>query len=135
MKGKPDLYAEDGVNVYAGDEFSAHAGRVCKESFDNSAFVEVDDPSGGYFRGSRSFQLHGLPTSFRLSMTSDGNGTKVILNAAAGMYRQAALDLLAMSGTDLTRAYESKSVGILVLFLHIFVIDIPLKIVLSIGFS
>lgn len=103
MKGKPDLYAQDGVNVGAGDEFSAHAGQVCKGSFDNSAFVEVDDPSGGYFRGSRSFQLHGLPASFRLSMTSDGNGTKVILNAAAEMYRQAARDLLAMSGTDLTR--------------------------------
>lgn len=99
---KPDLYAQDGVNVQVGDDFSAHAGRVCRDSFGNSVFVQVNDPSG-YFRGSRSLRLHSLPPNYELGMTSDGNGTKVVLNAAAEMYREAAYDLLAMSSTDLVR--------------------------------
>lgn len=103
LKGKPDLYAEDGVNVDAGDEFSAHAGRICQESFQNSPHVRVRDLSEGYFRGVRSFRFYHLPRGYSFDMTSDGNGTKVVLSAAAGMYRQAACDLLAMAGMDITR--------------------------------
>lgn len=98
-----DFYKQDGVDVKAGDNFSAHAGSVCHESFKNSPFVRVRDLSNGYFRGVRSFRFHHLPRGYELDMTSDGNGTKVILSAAAEMYGQAAYDLLAMSGMDLTR--------------------------------
>lgn len=103
LKEKPDLYAEDGVNVHAGDEFSAHAGSVCLQSFENSPYVKVRDLSEGYFRGVRSFRFHHLPRGYEFDMTSDGNGTKVVLSAAAEMYGQAACDLLAMSGMDITR--------------------------------
>ena len=99
----PDLYSEDGVDVKSGDSFSASAGRVCVESFRNSPHVRVTDLSQGYFRGVRGFRFHHLPRGYFQEMTSDGNGTKVVLTAAAGMYRQSPRDLLAMTGMDITR--------------------------------
>lgn len=103
MPENQDLYAQDGVDVEAGDSFSAHAGNVCQASQRNSPFVEVLDLSGGYFRGSRCFRFHNLPADHAFDMVSDGNGTKVVLSAAAEMYEQAAYDLLAMTSMDLTR--------------------------------
>lgn len=100
---KKDLYAEDGVNVEAGDAFSAIAGRVCRDSFKNSPHVKVYDLSDGYFRGVRGFRFHHLPRGYMFDMTSDGDGSKVILNAMAGNYEFAAYDLLAMCGMDVTR--------------------------------
>ena len=98
-----DLYKVDGVNVAAGDDFSALAGKVCRDSYKNSPYVRVRDLSKGYFRGVRSFSFCHLPRGYRFDMASDGSGTKVVLSAAAKMYRQAACDLLAMCGMDLTR--------------------------------
>lgn len=103
VKVVTDLYRIDGVNVAAGDDFSALAGQVCHDSFNNSPYVRVRDLSNGYFRGVRSFRFHHLPRGYEFDMASDGNGTKPVLSAAAEMYRQAAYDLLAMCGMDLTR--------------------------------
>ena len=100
---KTDLYAQDGVNVQAGDEFSAIAGRVCRDSFKNSSHVVVHDMSDGYFRGVRGFRFRKLPKGYIFDMTSDGNGTKVILNAAAENFEDAPYDLLAMNEMDITR--------------------------------
>lgn len=100
---KPNLYKADGVDVEAGDSFSAHAGEVCRGSFGNSPYIQVDGLASGHFRGARCFRFHHLPRHYGFDMTSDGNGTKVVLTAAAGMYRSAARDLLAMSAMDLTR--------------------------------
>lgn len=98
-----NLYTQDGVNVAAGDSFSAYAGNVCRDSWSNSPFVRVHDLSSGYFRGVRSFSFHGLPEGCTMDMTSDGNGTKVVLNAMAGNFEDAGCDLLAMSAMDLVR--------------------------------
>lgn len=98
-----DQYKQDGVDVVEGDKFSAYAGKICQSSFKNSPFVEVLDPSGGYFRGVRSFRFRGLPDGFSIGATSDGNGTKVVFNDAAQMPFVAARDLIAMSCGDITR--------------------------------
>ena len=98
-----DTYKQDGVDVIEGDKFSAYAGKTCQESFQNSPFVEVLDPSGGYFRGARSFRFRNLPDGFSIGTTSDGNGTKVVFNDAAQMPFVAAQDLIAMSCGDITR--------------------------------
>jgi len=98
-----NLYKADGVDVEAGDAFSEHAGTVCRGNWKNSPFVEVYDLSDGFFRGVRGFRLRHLPRGYLIDKTSDGSGTKVVLSAAAGLYRQAACDLLAMCSTDLTR--------------------------------
>lgn len=98
-----NLYKQDGVDVASGDAFSAHAGKVCHDSWDNCPYVKVRDLSRGYFRGVRGFSFHHLPRGYCLDIGSDGNGTKVVLTAAAGLYRYAACDLLAMCGMDQIR--------------------------------
>jgi len=98
-----DIYKQDGVNVAEGDNFSAYAGRICVESFGNSPFVEVLDMSAGYFRGVRGFRFKNLPPGYIFDMTSDGNGTKVIVSDAALRHSWAGYDLLAMSCGDITR--------------------------------
>lgn len=98
-----DLYKQDGVNISAGDAFSAFAGRICTESYGNSPFVEVTDLSRGYFRGPRGWQLQGLPEECLLTSAMDGIGTKVVLIDAAGSYEDAANDVVAMCAMDVTR--------------------------------
>ncbi len=52
-----DLYQQDGVNISAGDAFSAFVGQLCRESYHNSRFVQVADLSRGDFRGPRGWKL------------------------------------------------------------------------------
>lgn len=96
-------YAQDGVDVELEAEFSKSAGRVCKDSYTNSPFVEVLDLSEGNFRGPRPFKLKGLPEGYIMEMSSDGLGTKSILIDAAKSHRTAAMDLFAMVTSDITR--------------------------------
>lgn len=103
MGSKKDLYAQDGVNVSAGDALSKYAGEICFESFENSPFVRVNELSGGFYRGVRTYSFVGLPYGCELDMTSDGNGTKVILTALAGTFHCAGNDLVAMSCMDIVR--------------------------------
>ena len=42
-KNSNDKYAQDGVNINAGDEFSSFCGNVCKSTYANSPFVEVNN--------------------------------------------------------------------------------------------
>lgn len=96
-------YAEDGVDVVAGDDFSAFAGIICQRSYGNSSFVEVTDLSRGNFRGPRGWRPKGLPAECILTSVMDGIGTKVVLIDAAGTYEHAAHDIVAMTAMDITR--------------------------------
>lgn len=96
-------YTQDGVNVKEGDKFSAFAGKICRDSFLNSPYVEVLDPSAGYFRGIRSFRLCNLPAKITQELATDGNGTKSILNDAVLKHWWAGFDLMAMCAGDISR--------------------------------
>jgi len=98
-----DLYAQDGVNIEEGDSFSQMAGAVCRDSFENSPFAEVDDFSDGHFRGPRGLKLRNLPDDWRLDIAPDGIGTKVVVIDAAMAHRSASRNLVAMCGGDITR--------------------------------
>ncbi|MCA9363697.1 hypothetical protein KC727_00565 [Candidatus Kaiserbacteria bacterium] len=97
------LYAEDGVDVAEEASFSSFAGEICRGSYNNSPFVEVQDLSEGQFRGPRPVKLNGLPDGYMTEASSDGLGTKGILIDAAGAQETAAYDLIAMVATDITR--------------------------------
>lgn len=98
-----DLYKEDGVDIPAGDAFSAFNGKLCRESYGNSPFVRVFDLSRGNFRGPRGWRLVDLPDECLLTSAVDGIGTKVVLIDAAGSYEHAANDVVAMCAMDITR--------------------------------
>ena len=98
-----NLYREDGVNVVAGDDFSALAGEVCRTTFGNSPFVEVCEFSGGHFRGPRAFCIRNLPDDYALDTAPDGIGTKVVAIDAAVGHWDACRDVIAMTGGDITR--------------------------------
>ncbi len=97
------LYAQDGVNVEAGDTFSKIAGEVCRSSFDNSQFVEVMDFADGHFRGPRAFRLKNLPDGYFFDIAPDGIGTKVVVIDAAGEHYNSPQDLIAMTCGDISR--------------------------------
>lgn len=97
------LYAQDGVDVEEEASFSKFAGSVCKASYKNSPFVEVHDLSGGQFRGPRPFTFKNLPAGYFIEASTDGIGTKGILHDAAQTHHLAAYDLIAMTGSDITR--------------------------------
>lgn len=97
-----NIYAQDGVHVKEGDSFSAYAGRICRESYENSPFVKVTDLSEGRFRGPRAMELQNLPEKCLMTAASDGVGTKVVLHSLAGS-PNAAYDLVAMTQTDIAR--------------------------------
>lgn len=96
-------YAEDGVNISAGDAFSHFCGEICKSSYQNSPFVQVTDLSKGSFRGPRGFKLVGLPEGCLQTMVVDGIGTKVVPIVASGRLDAAAADVVAMTAMDITR--------------------------------
>ena len=98
-----DLYRQDGVNISAGDAFSAFAGEICVESYRNSRFVEVIDLSLGNFRGPRGWRPINLSEECLLTSVVDGIGTKTVLIDAAGSYATAAHDVVAMCAMDITR--------------------------------
>lgn len=99
----PATYAADGVDVYEGDAFSAVAGKICRESYNNSPYVVVNDLSRGHFRGPRTFSFKSLPEGCTMDAAPDGIGTKVVLLDVAGRFREAAFDLVAMTCGDITR--------------------------------
>jgi phosphoribosylaminoimidazole (AIR) synthetase len=103
MLKKPDLYKQDGVNIDAGDVFSAFAGEQAKKTYGVSPWADVHDLSRGNFRGPRGFTLKNLPKGCILTGGMDGVGTKVVVIDAAGNFRDAASNLLAMTGMDITR--------------------------------
>jgi len=96
-------YSQDGVNVAAGDTFSAYAGSICKHTAKNNPNVLVHDMTAGKFRGPRWYTLQNLPDGCYHTTVNDGIGTKVELHDAAGSYSQAARDVIAMTGSDITR--------------------------------
>lgn len=98
-----DKYTEDGVNIEEGDAFSAMAGAICRSTFENSPFVNVEDFSQGHFRGPRGFRLKNLPPECYFDIAPDGVGTKAIVIDAARTHRHACKDLIAMTASDLTR--------------------------------
>ncbi len=97
------LYQEDGVNIEAGDSFSGYAGKICRESFNNSPYVVVHDLSEGHFRGPRSYSFRDLPEGFTIDAAPDGIGTKVVLIDAAKSYQYAPQDVIAMNCGGITR--------------------------------
>lgn len=105
MKSKDveKLYAQDGVDVEAEATFSAHAGSICRESYQNSSFVEVVDLAEGQFRGPRPVTFKNLPAGYLIEATTDSIGTKGVINDAAGMPETSAFDLVAMTSSDVTR--------------------------------
>jgi phosphoribosylaminoimidazole (AIR) synthetase len=59
--------------------------------------------TAGKFRGPRGYTLEGLPDDVLRTTVNDGIGTKVEIHDAAGSYKQAARDVIAMTGSDITR--------------------------------
>jgi phosphoribosylformylglycinamidine cyclo-ligase len=114
-KNSNDKYAQDGVNINAGDEFSSFCGNVCKSTYANSPFVEVNNLSRGNFRGPRGFNLKGFPPGSMLTMVVDGVGTKVVPIVASGKLETAASNVIAMTAMDITRFG-----GIPLVFMNIF---------------
>lgn len=96
-----DAYTKDGVNVAEGDNFSAFCARMCAQT--SSPFVVVRDWSNGHFRGPRSFRFKNLPKDVEFDIGADGIGTKVVIITEALTHAQAAVDVLAMTCTDITR--------------------------------
>ncbi len=97
------VYARSGVDLDAGNKFSAYAHEISRESWKNSPFVRVTDYSRGHFRGPRGFVFGGLPEGYFMVGAVDGIGTKTILINQALALETAAYDLLAMANTDLVR--------------------------------
>jgi len=114
-ESKTKNYSKDGVDVEEEALFSTFAGSVCKASYENSPFVEVQDLSGGKFRGPRPFVFKDLPEGYFIEATADGIGTKGILIDAAKTHHLAAYDLIAMTASDVTRFG-----GIPLVFVNIF---------------
>ncbi|MFP4514560.1 MAG: AIR synthase related protein [Parcubacteria group bacterium] len=103
VKNSNDKYAQDGVNINAGDAFSSFCGDICKSTYHNSRFVRVNDLSKANFRGPRGFNFKNLPTHSMLTMVVDGVGTKVIPIVASGKLETAASNVIAMTAMDITR--------------------------------
>jgi phosphoribosylformylglycinamidine cyclo-ligase len=112
---KQKLSSQDGVDIEEEALFSKFAGSVCKDSYNNSPFVEVHDLSGGQFRGPRPFTLKNLPEGYFIEASTDGIGTKGILIDAAKTHELAAYDIIAMTSSDITR-YG----GIPLIFINVF---------------
>lgn len=98
-----DVYAQDGVNVVAGDAFSSYAGKVCKATASNNSYVLVHDMTAGKFRWPRGYSLRGLPEGYVHTTVNDGIGTKVEIHDAAQTFTRAARDVIAMTWSDITR--------------------------------
>ena len=103
MAKRKDLYKEDGVNVPAGDVFSAFCKKVAEKTHHVQPYVQFHDLSQGNFRGPRGYRLVGLPKNCIETGVTDGVGTKVVLIVAAGNVQTTASGLIAMTGMDITR--------------------------------
>lgn len=95
-------YVQDGVDIEAGDDFSAFAGKICRSTWGFSQFVKVHD-FGGHFRGPRGYSFQNLPEGFFEMGAPDGVGTKVAFTAAGKTHLHSARDLVAMGAADITR--------------------------------
>lgn len=115
MKIVKDKYKEDGVDIGAGDTFSAYVKELAEQTWRGSRFVEVADLSRGNFRGPRGYTLKNLPPGCLETGVMDGIGTKVVIIDAAGNFSDAASNLIAMTAMDITR-YG----GLPLIFLNIF---------------
>jgi phosphoribosylformylglycinamidine cyclo-ligase len=102
-KNRNNKYAQDGVDINTGDAFSSFCGDICRSTYENSPFVEVNDLSRKNFRGPRGIKLNGLPDEYLLTMVVDGVGTKVIPIVASGKLKTAASNVIAMTAMDITR--------------------------------
>jgi len=102
-----DPYADAGVDVREGESFSAFASRVRRTTFRNCPYIFVLDLSGQDFRGRDLVFLRHQEYPFlrtcALGVAADGAGTKTILVDAAQTWQQAAFDVMAMCGGDVTR--------------------------------
>ena len=98
------LYTQDGVDIEAGDDFSAFANKVARETWKHSRFVHIHDLSKGHFRGPMMLlPSDTMPKGCGFDFAPDGVGTKVTLITEALSHRQAARDVLAMTAGDITR--------------------------------
>ena len=97
------MYKDAGVNLPAGNAISRFAAGEMSHTHGISPFIEVHDHSRGHFRAPRTFNFVGLSEGTEFIPAVDGIGTKVILAGAALTYNQAARDLYAMIGGDITR--------------------------------
>jgi len=100
---RSEAYAKSGVNLDAAEVFGRFTGQLCKESYENSPFVTVNDWSQGHFRGPRPFHFKGLPEDVGILTAPDGIGTKTIMISAVGACDSAPSNLLEMPGMDIGR--------------------------------
>ena len=98
-----DKYKQDGVDIEAGDDFSRLSGVIARETYGISPFVDVLDLSHSNFRGPRGYRLKNLLKGCIETGVMDGTGTKVVIIDAAGNYRDAASNVIAMTAMDITR--------------------------------
>src|SRR3989344_5964909 len=102
MKRK-SKYASDGVDVEEESLFSQYAASICRASYKNSPYVQVQDYSQGNFRGPRPFILKGLPKGVSIEASTDGIGTKGVVIDAARSHEDTAYDIIAMTASAITR--------------------------------
>ncbi len=98
-----NVYKDSGVDIEAGDAFSATAAQLSAETWRNSPYVQVEDWSSGSFRGPFVYDFVNLPPGCKRMPAADGIGTKQVLTTAAMTHRLSARDLVAMSAEDITR--------------------------------
>ncbi|MGH7141041.1 MAG: AIR synthase-related protein [Minisyncoccia bacterium] len=102
MKG--EINRLDGVDLDAGNDFSAFCYEVIKRTWKNCPFVEiVADKREDYFRGDLGWRPVNLPDGWWLDDAPDGVGSKSMLTVAAWKPDQAASDLVAMTLGDIVR--------------------------------
>lgn len=99
-----NVYAQDGVNVQAGDLLSQYAKELTLKTYQNSPFVKVHTNNGdNYFRAPVSYSFKGIPEGCTLFSCADSVATKTGIYQAAGIYYYAGFDLLAMVLDDTVR--------------------------------
>lgn len=100
---KTGFYTSSWVNIEEWDSFSKVCGAVCKSSYSNSPFVEVDRLDEWWFRWPRWFRLVRLPEWCLETFAPDGIWTKVVLIETLWGFESAANDVVAMTADDIAR--------------------------------
>jgi len=101
-----NFYTSAWVDIEAWDSFSSVAWKVCKWSYDNSPFVQINDLSKWNFRWPRGFSYLNLPEWSVNTLAPDWIWTKVVLHETLwdiGWLENWAYDIVAMTADDITR--------------------------------
>lgn len=97
------VYAQSGVNISAGDDFSKMAFKLSEDTWENSPYVRPVDLGSSHFRGPRGFRFANLPPDCVFDIAADGIGTKRVISVEGLTIEQSARDVVAMTFYDILR--------------------------------